>query len=260
MTAAVKKCALCRQDRPLLNSHLLAAAIYKSLRAQKAQNPDPVHVKGGSAFTSSKQIDKELLCQSCEQLLHQLGEDQVLRSYHRKLGEFKLPSLLTNERVISATDRISWYEFAGSNQRLIDAMVPMVHFAVGVTWKASVWPSSQVSLGPYREIFRHFVLEGSSLPETVTIYVQVARPDAKLRIMWPPTTKFLEGTRIRVHEFAIPGIIFSTYIGKPLPPAFRACDIRKHRIFSIDHDQMALAKFGERVAGATAVGALASNV
>ena len=54
--------------------------------------------------------------------------------------------------------------------------------------------------------------------------------------------------------------MFTTYIGKPLPSVFRECDIRKHRIFLIDHDQMALAKFGERVAGAQAVGALASNV
>jgi len=250
-------CALCLEQRDLKRSHLIPSAVYKLLRAEAAKNPNPIHLSEGNAYQSSRQPAVHLLCDACEQILHQLGENEVLPHCFQE-GKVKILSSLEGAPPVDENEIFSVYDLPLGHERLVSAFL---HFVAGVIWKSSVWPQFDgVSLGPYREILRNFVLGIDTLPESIAIQVHAARAESTMKnIVWVPTTTFLKQTRVRVHHFAVPGLKFSMFVGQHLPPAITAWDIRKGRIIVIDWDRMALNNHGEAIAGARPVGALAKT-
>ena len=253
-----ERCALCLEQRVLKRSHLIPSAVYKLLRAEHAKNPNPIHISEGNAFQSSSQPAVHLLCDACEQTLHRLGENEVLPHCFRVGKGLKTLSLLESVSPVDENEIFSVYDLPAGRESLVNAFQ---HFASGVIWKGSVWPHFDgVSLGPYTEILRKFVLGFAALPDSIAIQVHVARAESTMKnIVWVPKTTFLKPTRVRVHHFAVPGLKFTMFVSRSLPPAITDWDIRKGRIIVIDWDRMALINHGEAIAGARPFGALAKT-
>ena len=89
------KCALCLEEHPLCDSHLLPKSMYRLLRAPNLKNPNPVHiVRSGTAYATSKQISDYLLCNGCEQRFRREGEDWTMAQCYRDNHTFRLRETL----------------------------------------------------------------------------------------------------------------------------------------------------------------------
>src|SRR5262249_22818625 len=96
----------------------------------------------------------------------------------------------------------------------------LVHFAVGVFWKASArrwWAVDhvvQLDFGPYETKFRQFLLGNATLPDSTALLVGVSRnPSPHVGAIYPYGGGRIEGTR--QYRFAIPG---TSALAKTFPP------------------------------------------
>src|SRR5262245_42579217 len=87
-------CALCRQSRPLLRSHLMPKALYRMCRSTMAIDPNPIALGEQRPRTTSQQATRELLCSECEGLLSASGERYVVGGCRRPGGSFAIRDIL----------------------------------------------------------------------------------------------------------------------------------------------------------------------
>ena len=230
-------CALCHKQRPIRDSHLIPAALYKLVRRANEEeedgNPDPVHITQEAAWQSSKQMTGDLLCSECENRFSRMGEKYVVASALRTGSHFPLADLIDEaapihvnpERAIYAVDDIEGLD--------VDKLV---YFAASVFWRAGArrWSVSQskkvrLSLGRYSENLRLFLLGETPFPEDIAIQFFVDR-ERFARFMGPP----VGGKAGQCHRYAfmIPGMQFVMYVGKGIPEDQRAVAFRSGGLLS----------------------------
>src|SRR5207244_3641154 len=114
------------------------------------------------------QTQTYLLCDDCENTLSRGGEAWVIGKLLTLEKEFPLYDLLTQREPDVAVDGMLIYCAASNPQIKADKLM---HFALGVFWKASVhsWGLSEndslIELGPYSEKIRLWLRSEGSFPE-----------------------------------------------------------------------------------------------
>lgn len=217
-------CALClKGDVGLCESHLLPRALYRWIqRSMKGErNTNPVIITAKQATTKSFQISDYLLCPECEDLLRVGGEDWVLKNGYRGGEAFALRSALSNAKPLARLDKADLID--GRSVPLVD-MGRLVHFGVSVFWRASArkWNaldhSIELSLGPYRERLRRFLLRQEAFPDQAVLMVVVSAAPVPLFGATFPYSNRVNG--IWQHRLSLPGMAFWLHLGRfknPLP-------------------------------------------
>jgi hypothetical protein len=217
----VGQCKMCLKDKALVRSHLMPAALYDYCRPPGGG--DPVKVSSEIVMSTSRQTQDYLLCIACEDVLNQGGEKWVL------------PKLATYEKSFPLYDIIAkatpeWEEpdmaaYAGAKISALD-IHKVVHFAMGIFWKASVhsWKKAnlepRITLGPYSDAIRKYLLGHAGFPPNVTLMVNLRRPANAMIVFSEPLEATPQGGW-RTHFFQVPGIIFIMNVGKQVSHELR---------------------------------------
>lgn len=206
------------------DSHLVPRSIYKTLSAPGQPNPNPVLVRSGSAFQTSKQAKTHLLCSTCEQLLNKRGEKAVIPFIAKDTFSSPIYELVTKLPLLRSENGVPAYSATENTGFSVDELA---HFAMGIFWKASVhsWHNRDgeplIKLGPYEKPLREYVRAQEEKPFPSNFSLMVI-------ILPPPKIPLLIGVPIqgpsedwhRNFRFYIPGVQFVLSVGKTVDREF----------------------------------------
>ena len=166
-------CPLClRNGQELQDSHFQPAGVYRVLRSETEDNPNPFRFNDRGVFQDSKQVRDYLLCWDCEQRLSKNGENWFLAHCWRK-DSFRLASMLDSASPQLVYPRTHVYH---ADKILNLSVSSLTYFGVSMFWRASVhrWEGSRgISLGSYEERFRKYLMDEASFPEHCALLVSV---------------------------------------------------------------------------------------
>jgi len=217
-------CRLCLDPVAVLrHSHYLPKGVYRLLRDEQAPNPNPVLLTERIAVPTSKQITAELLCDDCEKRLSDNGENWVLQHCPRR-GNFKLASILDAESPSETSSDTKVY-LAGHIPQI--DVAALAYFGTSVFWRGSIhaWNdngSIPVSLGPFAESFRRYLLGEEPFPTHAALWVAVREKSQVERLTFAPVGG--RAGNFHSHRFPMPGFGFTLFTGKNIPENVRgAC-------------------------------------
>lgn len=232
----MKQCKLCLElVTELKNSHFLPAGIYKRLRDEEWNNPNPWKITNRTAVQTSKQQTTRLLCNDCEQRFSKNGEDWVLKYCQQQDGNFPLASILAARKPDESSNNNPTKIYYASNIPEINISA-LAYFAASMFWRGSVHPwnddgSAPVKLGPFEEQFRQYLtdMDLKGFPKDCTLLVVVREGESEVsRLTFPPSGG--RKGKFHVYRFPIPGLAFSVAVGKNIPAEFhRTCFVRGYR-------------------------------
>lgn len=204
-------CPGCKKTKQLVSSHLVSRAIYDYLRTDQLH---PIVVGGGEVRATTDQLQAELLCQDCEQILNRGGEQWMVGKLCEVNRRFPFYEIVHRQAPID-TDH-DGETFAARTNPDIDVQ-RISHFALGIFWKASIhpWQFGQVFLGPYADTIRTWLRGETPFPQNVALNVILSRPAAAQIIMNPPYETTSEGCH--TYLFHVPGVLFRLSVGKQIP-------------------------------------------
>jgi hypothetical protein len=218
-----RPCRLCSKARELQRSHLIPAAVFKSLRSE---GKDVTSITAKKIVQTSRQFQAHLLCGDCEDSLNKGGETYVLRHMARQIPEleFRLYDLLSGEIICGADDDCRVYDTRDVPE--IDTG-KLAHFALGMVWKTTAcdWVGvdgyiRRLDLGPYEDPIRRFLLGDAPLPKHCFVNVFV----------WHDKSSVVYGTYLprlhhkrqsHVYSYYLPGITFVVRVGKSVEQKWR---------------------------------------
>jgi hypothetical protein len=216
-------CRMCLELKELVNSHFMPSALYDYCRDGEHR---PIRVGGGLLIPTDRQTQWPLLCKDCEAVLSRGGEDWVLDKLATWERNFPLYDILNKGIPVFIEDGLAIYETMGNPE-----MKPMklVHFALGIFWKASVhsWRKGEIEpwieLGEYSNKIRLWLLGKGEFPAFLYLVVSLSRPERAQIAMNEP----YEGIRTdwRAHFLPVPGVLFMLNIGKTVDESMRAISI-----------------------------------
>lgn len=222
----VGTCGLChRSNTTLLDSHYIPAAIYRLHRSPQLQNPNPIQVSDGQAFTSGKQASDYFLCAECEGRFNHGGEGWVISILWRDENTFPLRDALLAHGAVETTAEYSAFEAAKISAVRV---TQLAYFAASIFWRgaAHTWKVGNIShtrlvLGPYEDQLRQYLL-GAAWPKNAALIVQISAGMEALRnsSTSPPFFMNKDG-KCTVHRFSVPGMNFFLWLGAALPADLR---------------------------------------
>ena len=128
-------CALCGTVVPLINSHFLPAALYQEMNEPTGAIQNMIVVRRDASFQSGDQFVMPLLCQACEILFQQGGEDWVLGMRYRSDGSFPLRDLLASATAVNSNAESSVYDVS----TVVGMDVGKIcYFAASLFWRAGI--------------------------------------------------------------------------------------------------------------------------
>jgi hypothetical protein len=216
-------CPLCLRQRLLVDSHFIPAAIYRTLRAPHFPNPDPMIVTSELAMHSSIQIKAHVFCSECEQRFSKEGEAWSVSKLATR-RRFPLLDLIQTTQPVEADAEMSIHSC-----KLIPTLkqAMLTHFALGVFWKASVYPwrvlgktIRRLDFGPYAKGMREFLLGVATFPNDLVLLVLVdPLPDPIIAFSVP-----LHSRSDGIHKFHwyVNGVEFMLFVGKKIPNDWRS--------------------------------------
>lgn len=207
-------CKLCREQRGLIDSHLLPKSAYKQLRGRIAGRQSPVILNPltGTAFSSDAQVTQFLLCKECEDLFSKKGERQLGKLWSTERG-FALRDSLHKLKPIASKRHVTAY-----NANEIADLDSLFYFAISVFWRAEVWGwegrSNGGALGAkYSEMFRSFLLQKGEITDAYLIVSVNSNSRYDYVMSFPTARKEYGGV---LHMFLVPGLRFELLIGKAI--------------------------------------------
>lgn len=215
-------CKLCLQDRDLRDSHLLPSAVWRLLNEPRHGLRHPITMTEKVAVATSRQIHDYVLCGECEQLLNRNGEDYVISQMRGKRG-FPLLERLRVAQSIGHAGSVRVY----SGPALGIDTDKLAYFAVSVIWRAGAhkWrnlysdkPTYSISVGPFLEPMRRYLLGTGPFPENLAVNVQVAVDTHSQCSAYTPS--LAAGTPCPIFGFLTCGIHFAVAMATPLPPVY----------------------------------------
>ncbi len=130
----IGNCPGCLKTKQLVSSHLVSRAIYDYLRTDELH---PIVAGNGEVRATTDQLQAELLCQECENMLNVGGEIWMVGKLCTVDRTFPLYDLLYQQAPIdTAADGDI---FAAATNPAV-AVQKICHFALGTFWKASLHP------------------------------------------------------------------------------------------------------------------------
>ena len=167
------ECGLCAAKKPLQKSHLLPSAIYRTFLA--ADQTDPIYVKGGQYWRTSKQVRTHFLCSECEERFNTRGERRVIREILTRGGSFPL---LNKVKSLGNSLGQVRHGLAYPSGALGPLTPALTYFAASVFWRATAteWPGyGRLGLPTFAQNrLRTFLLGLSSFPSQMVLNVSVA--------------------------------------------------------------------------------------
>jgi hypothetical protein len=241
-------CRLCRKQSELRDSHFIPQAAYKRVRGD-GKNPHPLVVQTDKAFQTADQIRAHLLCSDCEQRFAKNGENTFFRYCYRGPGEFKLLEVLHALNPLLDDDRWAVYALPESEHRFVEQIG---YLGLSVLWKSSahVWrdrdhPLPSITLGPYQEQTRQFLLGTGPFPASAALVLEVSDWSNRLiaAIGTPGTSK---PPTNHLHWIDLCGIRFNLFVGARMPSSITLLSV-----FNPAHKIVLLAKKQEAMMAAT---------
>jgi hypothetical protein len=223
-------CALCRRNGQHLKlSHFLPAGVYRATRDETQDNPDPLKLTDLGVFRDSRQISDYLLCGGCEEILNKNGERWFLANCWRRDG-FQLASVLQDGMVAHSTPNIKVYHAAHLSKVNVRALT---YFGASMFWRASVhrWKMAGtktrgITLGPYEEQLRSFLMGERAFPPNCALWLSVPESITQFtRLSLTPYGGRHDGYYL--YKFVALGVGFYLLVGGQIPPAAREmCFVR----------------------------------
>lgn len=215
----MSRCGLCLQDRVLRRSHLMPKSLYKALRnAHPGSGKDLVlsSLEEGSSVYTDNQVVTPFLCDACEGILSNRGEQIVCRECHRGHEKFMLRDEVRKATATAVVDDVRWINpIRESTDLNSDAYL---YFGASIIWRASAgkWPDSigrtRGALGEkYQEELRRYLLDETGFPSNIHLGVFVDGDEDIIPLMAFPTHTRYSGHH--GHVFYIPGVKFSFIVG-----------------------------------------------
>ncbi len=257
-------CRLCfAPDVVLRDSHFVPRAYYKRFRERTLAHTEPVLASQEKSLLSGEQAHDYLLCEECEARFSRNGEKWVLENCWREPDDFPLRTRL----IAAGPSSLS----SGDLTIFETVTMPgvdrdkLVYFSASVFWRAAVhdWhlPSGcplRLSLGPYEDEFRRYLLGEREFPRNAVMLVTISRSMDEMNnkyVTFPWLYK--HDGRARQFKMIVPGIAFHLFVGRALPPTVRSmCAARSEQGFIYMsqradkmnmHDNLALLKRARRV-------------
>jgi hypothetical protein len=229
-------CRLCLTPAvELRDSHFMPAALYKIARDESSSNPHPGVVSKSVALSSPRQVSDYLLCAACEERFEQGGESWVIpRCWHDE-RTFPLRDVLVSTAPVSPSEP-DFLFYEGANIPAIETD-QLAYFAASLFWRAAVhdWKihgqvCPRLSLGPYEEAFRRYLL-GDEFPRNAVLIIAVGFGMEEMRnavVTFPYLTDRQKDHR--QYRCTVPGITFQLFLGAQLPNALRSmCSVRSQQ-------------------------------
>jgi len=222
-------CPLCTLEKTLIQSHLASAALYKLCRTPDS---DPIFVTNDVVVRSGRQLQHPLLCAECDGMLSTEGEAWLLPLVGR-LDGFPLYDMLTKEKPDAVDGDAAIYAAARNPE--ID--VPkIIHFAMGMFWKASVhsWSGTRtkslIELGKHGEEVRKFLRGEVDFPEQMALIMGISPPPIVPTFAMP-----YQGSATQFDNFLfhVPGINFALNVGDTVGKEMRSTCFASHRLHPI---------------------------
>jgi hypothetical protein len=231
----IQKCPLCLEIKQVVSSHLMPARMYEYCNPPGGH---PISVSSELVIESDRQLQDYLLCRNCEDNLNKGGEMWLLPLLSRYKGPFPFYDLLTKFLPDVIDGDAAGYAAVKNPEIHSDKLI---HFAMGVFWKAAVhsWSGSRtepmIDLGPYAEPIRKFLRGEADFPEHTALTIGVLPPPAQLISFHNP----YQGSKKEWHNFLfyVSGIEFCLAVGKAVDATVRetcfACN-PAHPIIVVD--------------------------
>jgi hypothetical protein len=208
----IQKCPLCLKHKQIVPSHLMPAAMYRYCAP-----PDrhPISSSSKFAIEPDRQLEDYLLCEDCENDLNQSGESWLVPLLPPDKRSFPFYDLLTKFPPEAINEDAVVYA-AATNPELRSE--ELIHFAMGVFWKAAVhsWSPSRaeplINLGSYADRIRKFLRYEAGFSEHLALMVGVLPTPAQLISFYNP----YQGSKKEWHNFLfyVSGIEFCLAVGK----------------------------------------------
>jgi hypothetical protein len=206
-------CKLCLKNKELVRSHLLPRALWEYCRKDDHK---PIMITDDVLLATDRQIQYPLLCVECEDVLNDGGEGWMLDKLATYEKTFPLYDLLAKAPPVSTLPEALIYFAANSPD--IDVK-KIVHFAMGIYWKAAVhsWRGGEIDpkieLGKYSEPLRTWLLGKTAFPGHMYLSVFITPPELAQISMFPPY-EAVRQEGWRVHYLYVPGLLFMLNVGK----------------------------------------------
>jgi hypothetical protein len=172
-------CQLCRRQAELQDSHYMPAALYKLLLKIGTGSIDapPVYTdeKEQTAFYTSRQWRKHMLCRRCESLFSRNGESHVITNCYRGGNQFQLRDDLNRLDPTEVRSKGLRVYFGEQMPETLKAKA-YCYFALSVLWRGSVvkWSTNTehyyMSIEPeYEQPIRMFLLGDGEFPKNTVV-------------------------------------------------------------------------------------------
>ena len=244
---AFGKCPMCKLDKKLVKSHLIPRALYNYCRAADSE---PVLITTKVMVQSSKQTKDHLLCSDCEGVLNEGGEKWLLPKLAKIEGKFPFLDILRLKPPKFAEPDLVVCAAATNPGIRVDKLV---HFGLGMFWKASVhhWgfvsDETLIDLGEYGEKVRAFLKGEADFPDDIALTLYVSPPPTTLISFFQPFEGKAAADDLRLFYFNVCGLRFTLSISKNIGDLRSIClhSNLEHLILVEDISQEIKATFQE---------------
>jgi hypothetical protein len=199
----------------------MPAALYLKTREPGIKNSRLVLMTSKTTTPTDKQIEDDVLCRTCEDLLNKNGEAYTLSKVHNG-KDFPLFDRL--KVAIPLYSAVGVEKYSGASVGVDTDK--LAHFALGVFWKASahVWHApdgSQIhhSLGQHEEAVRRYLIGETRFPPELVLIVTVCTDYHSQNNFFFPCE--VRGTQIKGYGMLARGIHFRLFVGADLPQTIR---------------------------------------
>jgi len=214
-------CALCRENRPLKDSHYFPRALYRLVRFGNSEKQVFTVTDDGS-WKNDKQMVQALLCGDCEQRFHHNGEDWILRHAYRGNNVFRLLTALDTLTPCHETRTAKVYAVDGVQG--IDRS-QLTYFAMSVFWRGAVakWKLcgrlvDQIDFGPhYTEAIRLYLLGEVPFPNNFALNIEICDKAVHAAMLFITPSGENTGKGFHTYVFMVPGVAFHLYVGQRIP-------------------------------------------
>ena len=216
--AVIGQCRLCLEPAAILrNSHFLPKGVYKKLRDQTRENPNPWKLTPRTAVQTSKHKTAPLLCQDCEQRFSKNGENWVLAHCLQEDGTFPLWSILASTLADEWPNNPTRVYYA-SRIPEIDISA-LAYFAASMFWRGSIYPwnrdgSVPIKLGPFQEPLRQYLMGLAEFPRSCSLMIAVREARGANSLTHDPIGGRKGGSHL--YTFPMPGLGFSMAVSNNL--------------------------------------------
>ena len=224
--AAAQNCPLCLETKPLVSSHLIPKRIYDYCRPPGG---NPISFTSELVIETSRQLQDDLLCLNCEDILNKGGETWLAPLLAQYQGPFPFYEILAKYPPETNVNDVAVYAAARNPEIHVDKLI---HFAMGVFWKAGAhsWSGSRseplIDLGDFSEPIRRFLRGETGFPDHAALTVGVLPSPVKQISFHNP----YRGSNEQWMNFLlyIPGIEFSLSLGGAVDKTLRGGCFASH--------------------------------